>query len=191
MKLFDDQVRRIVRALVRDPRLSDNAISSRTGVPVRTVGRKRKALEEQGCLGYFTALNMGDKGTGTLATRHLYIVKLRLGITVERVLKQLHSEPEVATAFTELILESHIAEIDGHVALLLFIEGRDDNEIVASFQAKIVPALMRNHGDDCIENVQTMRVLAPIRIFHNYLPAVNMQAGKLRTDWPDEGIFVG
>lgn len=191
MRSFDEPVKRIVRSLIRDPRLSDNAISSRTGVPVRTVGRKRKSLEEQGFLGYFTALNLYGTGNGPSAARHLYIVKFRLGITVERVLKQLHSEPEVATAFTELILESHVAEIDGHLALLLFIEGRDANEIVESFQAKIVPALMRNHGDDCIEEVQTVRVLAPIRIFHNYLPAVNMQGGKLRADWPDEGIFVG
>lgn len=191
MKPLDEQAKRIVRSLIRDPRLSDNAISSRTGVPVRTVGRKRKALEEKGLLGYFTALNLHGNGCGPLAARHLYIVKFRLGITVERVLKQLHSEPEVATAFTELILESHVAEIDGHLALLLFIEGEGANEIVESFQAKIVPALMRNHGDDCIEEVQTVRVLSPIRIFHNYLPAVNMQAGKLRSDWPDEGIFVG
>jgi DNA-binding Lrp family transcriptional regulator len=191
MKLFDEQVKRIVRALIRDPRLSDNAISNRTGVPVRTVGRKRKGLEEQGFLRYFAALNLHGNGNGPLAARHLYIVKFRLGMTVERIVKQLHREPEVATAFTELILESHVAEIDGHLALLLFIEGRDDNAIVESFQAKIVPALMRNHGDDCIEEVQTVRVLTPIRIFHNYLPALNMQGGKLRADWPDEGIFVG
>lgn len=188
---FDDQVKLIVRALIRDPRLSDNAVSKRTGVPVRTAGRKRKALEDQGFLKYFTTLGVSGGAMAVSGVQHLYIVKLRVGITPERIFKQLQNEPEVATAFTELILESHVGEIDGHVALLLFIEGSDDKEIVESFQAKIVPALVRNHGDDCIVEVLTLRVLSPIRFFHNYLPALNMQGGKLRADWPDEGIFVG
>lgn len=191
MRPLDEAAKKIVRSLVRDPRLSDNAISARTGVPVRTVSRRRKALEQDGRIAYFAALNMQTGGTGDFAARHLYIVKFRLGITVERILNDIRSEPKVVTVFTQLILESHVAEINGQVSLLLFIEGKDDTQIVESFQGKIVPLLLKNHGADSIQEVQTIRVLAPIRFLHNYLPDVNMHAGHLRSDWPDDGIFVG
>ena len=45
---LDEQERMIVRALVRDPRLSDNQIGKLTGVPTPTVRRKRKRLEAAG-----------------------------------------------------------------------------------------------------------------------------------------------
>ena len=49
---------------------------------------------------------------------------------------------------------------------------------------------MRNHGRDSIEKVFTIRLSDPIRIFHNYLPLLNMDKGFIKKDWPDELIFV-
>ena len=50
MHIFDDQERAILKALIRDPRQSDNHISKVTGVPTPTVRRKRKRLEDEGLL---------------------------------------------------------------------------------------------------------------------------------------------
>ena len=51
MAELDKQERQIICALIRNPRYSDNRISSLTGVPVRTVSRKRARLEQEGrCL---------------------------------------------------------------------------------------------------------------------------------------------
>ena len=41
---LDDQEKLILRALVRDPRDSDNAIGQKTGVNVRTVSRTRQRV---------------------------------------------------------------------------------------------------------------------------------------------------
>jgi len=54
-----------------------------------------------------------------------------------------------------------------------------------------VPSLRKNHGPDSIEEISTLRLLSPIRVFHNYVPLVNMQNGVLHTDWTDDAIFVG
>ena len=64
MKYLDDQERRIIRALIRNPRSSDNRISTLTSVPVRTVSRKRTRLEQEGILSYYASVDMQAKGTG-------------------------------------------------------------------------------------------------------------------------------
>ncbi len=191
MSPFDEQEVLIIRQLVRDPRQSDTAIAETTGVNVRTVNRKRQRLEEAGTISYHTQIDLSEHGNGQFQSRHLYTVQFRVGITLRQLLDDIRQEPNVRTIFTELIFESHIAEIDGKLALLMVIEGQTDREIVETFQEKIIPSLLKNHGHDSIEQISTMRLLAPIRIMRNYLPLVNMEAGFIRKDWPDEAIFVG
>ena len=96
-----------------------------------------------------------------------------------------------ASIFSKLIRDSYIAETDGHIALVLVVEGESDNDVVDSLQGKIIPALKKNHGEDAIIELHTIRLLGSIRREHNYLPMVNMDRGVLRADWPDEAIFIG
>ncbi len=188
---LDEQERTIVRALIRDPRLSDNAIGEATGVNVRTVARKRQRLEEEGVLSYFANIDLSANGAGQFPARHLYILKFRIGITFKQIAEDIKSEPSVRSIFTEVIYESHIAEIDGKIALLLFIDGANETDIVQTVQEKVIPSLQKNHGKDSIEEVSTVRVLSPVRMMRNYLPFVNMKHGYIRDDWPDEAIYVG
>ncbi len=191
MRELDEQERLIARALIRDPRESDNGIGELTGVNVRTVSRKRQRMEQEGILSYFTHVDLSATGTGQYNTRHLYIIKFRIGMTLRKIQEDIAREPFVRSIFTEFIFESHIAEIDGKIALLLFIDGESDTDIVVTVQEKLIPSLRRNHGEDSIEEISTMRLLCPNRILRNYVPMVNMKNGYLRKDWPDEAIYVG
>lgn len=191
MRYLDDQERLIVRQLIRDPRESDNGIGETTGVNVRTVGRKRQRLEQAGILSYFTHLDLSASGTGEYNSRHLYIIKFRIGITYSQVLEDIKREPFVRSIFTEVIFESHIAEIDGKIAMLLFIDGASDLDIVETVQQKLIPSLENNHGPGSVEEVSTVRILAPVRAMRNYILPVNMEDGYIRKEWPDEAIYVG
>jgi DNA-binding Lrp family transcriptional regulator len=191
MRTFDEQERAILKALIRDPRQSDNYISKITGVPTPSVRRKRKRLEEEGLLSYFAAIDMQETGTGTFSARHLYIIKFRIGVTVKQIVDEIKSEPNVRSVFTDLIYESHIAEMDGRVALVMIIEGKNDADIIENVQGKIVPSLRKNHGPESIEEISTLRLLGPIRVFHNYVPLVNMHKGVVRDEWTDDAVFVG
>jgi DNA-binding Lrp family transcriptional regulator len=191
MKSLDEQERMIVRHLIRDPRESDNGIGEATGVNVRTVGRKRQKLEAAGVLSYFTHLDLSTKGTGEFNTRHLYIIKFSMGVTYSQLLEDIKREPYVRSIFTEIIFESHIAEIDGKLAMLLFIDGASDLDIVQTAHEKLIPSLRRNHGEESIEEVSTIRVLSPVRMMRNYVLPVNMEDGYIRKDWPDDAIYVG
>ena len=191
MRELDQQEKTIARALIRNPRRSDNRISASTGIPVRTVSRKRRRLEQEGVLKYYTAVEMQGDGTSRYTTRHMIIIKFTLGVTRSQIVEEIRSEPNVANVFSELIRDSFIAETDGQVALVMIVEGESDSDVADSLQGKIIPSLQKNHGRDSIDELRTIRLLGTIRREHNYLPMVNMGAAVLDDDWPDEAIFVG
>ena len=190
MRILDQQEKAIVRRLIRDPRESDNGVGELTGVNVRTVSRKRQRLEQEGILAYFTNVDLSVNGAEQFNARHLYIIKFSVGITYKQLVDEIRMEPS-RTVFTERVYESNIAEIDGKVALLLYVDGDSDVDIVQRMHEEFIPSLLENHGKDSIEEISTMRLLSPVRVLRNYLPLANMQNGLLRPDWPDEAIYVG
>jgi DNA-binding Lrp family transcriptional regulator len=187
---LDEQELKIAKALIRNPRLSDNKLGEQNGIPVRTVSRKRDRMEKDGLLRYYSEVDMSEHGTGHFQCRHLYIIRFRIGVTQKQLQKEIKYEPNVVTVFTRSIYESHIAEIDGSVALVMMVEGASESDIVRRVQEEVVPSLKKNHGDDAIEEVQTIRLLAPVRLLRNYLPAVNMDAGMMKPGWSSDAIFV-
>lgn len=190
MGKFDEQERLILRALIRNPRSSDNKISALTGVPVRTVSRKRGRLEDEGILSYHAAVDMQASGSGRFNTQHMITIKFKLGVTRSQIVEEIRNEPNVANVFSELIRDSYIAETDGHVALVMVVEGESDNDVAENVQGKIIPSLQKNHGEASIVELRSIRLLGSIRRDHNYLPMVNMARGILREGWPDEAIFL-
>ena len=191
MRILDEQEKAIVRQLIRDPRESDNGIGELTGVNVRTVSRKRDRLEQEGILSYYTNLDLSGDGAKQYNARHLYIIKFKVGITYNQLIEEIRQDSNQQSVFTETIFESHIAEIDGKVALLLFVDGNSDLDIVQRTHEELIPGLLKNHGSDSIESISTIRLLSPIRVMRNYIPIVNMKHGYIRADWPTEAIYVG
>jgi hypothetical protein len=121
----------------------------------------------------------------------MIIIKFELGVTRSQIVQEICNEPNVANVFSELIRDSYMAEADGHIALVMVVEGESDSDVAESLQGKIIPSLKKNHGDSSIVELRTIRLLGSIRREHNYLPMVNMEDGVMRRDWPDEAIFVG
>ena len=144
-------------------------------MPVRTVSRKRDRLGKDHILSYYTAVELQPNDTGRFNTQHLITIKFKLGITRTQVVEEIRNEPNVANVFSELIRNSHIAEIDGHIALVMTIEGQSDSDVADNLQGKIIPSLKKNHGEDSIAELRTIRLLCPIRCERNYLPLVNME----------------
>ncbi len=189
-RVLDPQELAIAKALIRSPRISDNRLGEENGLPIRSVSRKRARLEREGLLRYFAEVDMSVTGTGQFQCRHLYIIKFRIGVTERQIREEVRTEPNVVTVFTRTIYESHIAELDGQVALVMIVEGQSESDIVDRVHGEIVPSLRKNHGEDAIEDIQTIRLLRPIRILRNYLPDVNMENGVIRADWSNDAIFV-
>ena len=181
---FDEQEKLIIKALIKDPRMSDNNIGKLTKVPIRTVSRKRKKLEQDNEISYYLSINQKDKA------RHLYLIKFGMGITKKKLMDDFKKEPRMKTLFTEMIYESHYAEIEGHTAILMMVEGKSDDEVSENFNGKILPSMLKNHGNDSITEIKTIRLSNILRLFHNYLPFINTKNGKLVQNWQLDSIYI-
>ncbi len=190
MHKLDEQEVKIIREIIRNPRSSDNAVSKKTKVPVMTVNRKRKSLEEKGLLKYYASIVHGEDGTNDFHAEQLYVIKLKIGITAQEFLTKIRDDKALQHFNSEHIMMSYLGEKDGHLALMMVVNAYNEQELTESFNGFIIPMLKKHFGDDCIISVETLRIIEPIRKHHNYIPGVNLEKGRIKEDWPDDYIFV-
>ena len=189
MVVFDENEIKIIRELIKDPRISDNQIGIKTGIPVKTVNRKRKQLEKNNILHYYTHINHGLDGTKYFAGQQLFIVKFRHGITRLVFLDRMKDEYNNAH-LAKHISFSYLGENNGKLNLVLGVESLVDADILEILNADVVPLLKRRLGEDCIEGIENLILTKSLRQHHSYFPPHNMESGKIKPDWPDEKIFV-
>lgn len=187
---LDEQEVKIVRELIRNPRISDNQISKNTKIPVMTVNRKRKRLEGEGLIKYFTSLDTGEFGTGTFKAKQLYVIKFKIGITREEYIEKLEKDKRFQQFNASYISLSYLGEKDGHLALVMVLDAETDSLLVDEFSGKIIPHLKEKLGNDCVKEIITTKICNTLRRHHNYLPNINMENGVMKKDWPDDWIFV-
>jgi hypothetical protein len=147
-------------------------------------------MEDEGLLRFWAEIDLGPLGARQHGSRHLYQIRFRLGVTLSKVRRKLKDEanPEFGS---DLIYESHLAEINGHLALLLIIVGESESTVVSHVHNKLIPRLLKSLGKDAIEGISTIRLMEPIRRVRNYLPKYNMVDGHITDEWPNEAIYVG
>lgn len=187
---LNDGERKVVRELIRNPRNSDNQIARNTGVPVMSVNRKRKKLEKEGLLKYFTAFDTGEFGTGTFKAKQLYIIKFKAGITRNEYITKIEEDKKTMAFNAVYISMSYLGEKDGHLALIIVLDAETDSSLVDEFNGKVLPHLKEKLGSDCIKEIITTKISNTVRRHHNYLPGINMEDGIMKKDWPDDWIFV-
>jgi DNA-binding Lrp family transcriptional regulator len=186
---LDSQEIAILGQLIRDPRISDNQIAKKTNLPVKSVNRKRKKLEEAGILNYFTYVNHTDTGTGILPAKQMHIIKFKEGITRKSAVEAITRE-STHSIMTRHIEHSWFGEDQGRLLMIYILESYKPKDLLEIFNAEIVPWLHRNFGNQSIQDVQVIDLTTIIRVFHNYLPGVNMKEGYIKPEWNDQHIFI-
>jgi DNA-binding Lrp family transcriptional regulator len=187
---LNESERKIARELIRNPRISDNQIAKKTKIPVMTVNRKRKALERDGFLRYFTSLDTGEHGTGKYRAKQLYIIKFRIGITREQFINEIELDKGLLAFSANYISLSYLGEKDGHLTYILILDGETESKLMDEFNGKLVPYIRKKFGENSIREIITSRITNTLRRHHNYIPMLNMEKGVIKEDWPNEYIFV-
>ena len=187
---LDEQEKLIVRELVKNPRISDNQITKNSGVPLKTVNRKRKLLEEKNVLKYFAYLDIGIGGLGLYPFRQLYTIKLREGITISMLEEYFKKNLEDLIFNTNFALDSWIGEVHGNLSIVFIAEAMTENQLINFFNGQIIPNLKKEFGKDAVDETKTVRLGKRIRFFRNYLPFTNIENGTIKKDWPNENIFI-
>jgi len=190
MRKLDEKEVKIVKELVKNPRVSDNKIAKATKIAVMTVNRKRKQLEQEGLLNYFAYLDTSRYGTSSLPARQLYIVKFKIGITKKTFIEEFKKEMKTKTKNTEYFYESFLGERDGQLIWSFIMDGGQGKETMEIFNGKIVPMLELWFGKNCIIESFSFRLTTQLRLLHNYIPLLNMENGVLKKGYPNEFIFV-
>jgi len=185
MRLIDCHEDLILKELIRDPRLSDNQLARNTKIPVTTVNRKRKRLEEEGILSYFAYVSSGWN-----KVRQLYILKFKEGITIKDYLDKAKASKTFRADNARYHVDSYVGEKDGHFALTMILEADSSAELVELFNGHVVKGIRARHGDDCIAEIFTTKIIHPLRLHHNYLPLFNMDHGKISNAWDASWIHV-
>ncbi len=189
MRKIDKQEEIIIKELIKNPRISDNQISKNTNVPVKTVNRKRKKLEKEGLLYYFTYLNNGPHGTGSFTAKQQYIITFKSGMTRKQMIEAMKKESPTKIELKH-IAECSLGERDGHAIIAMIIESRLISDIIEIFNAEISPKFKRLFGEDAIIKIEVLTLNVPIVMLHNYMPLTNIYNGKIKEGWPDDLIFV-
>lgn len=190
MRKFDSQEEKILRELVKNPRISDNQIARNTKIPVTSVNRKRKLLEEQGFVHYYTDISDEGLEKGQHNARQLYIIKFKEGITRQNYIDEIKKSENFRKVNPKHHAESFLGEKDGKFAIILIIEAKSEDELTEIFNGSIIQEIKRRHGKDCISDIITAKVTFPFRLHHNYIPIFNMEKGIIKKDWHNEWIFV-
>ena len=186
--VLDKQEKQIIKELIKNPKISDNQISKNTKIPVKTVNRKRKILEKNSFINYMVYLDNSRAGTGVLTTKHIYCISFKQGITRAKFL-----EFTKTTAFAHIFLkhtsDSYLAEENGCLKLVLFIESYIDSDIIEIFNADYFTRFEAVFGKNCVTNVQVLTINSQLQAFHNYFPQINMKEGKIKDSWNDIFIY--
>ncbi|MBN2112140.1 winged helix-turn-helix domain-containing protein [Candidatus Woesearchaeota archaeon] len=188
---IDENEEKIIKELVKDPRVSDNQIAKKTKIPVMTVNRKRKKLEEKGLVRYFATVNTDEDGAGGFLAKELYIIKFKIGLTQRIFLNRIEKSNRVKGFFAQHIEYSFLGEKDGHLTLAVVVAARTESELMELFNGKIIQFFKEHFGEEAIKEVIAVNISKAIRLHHNYLPSINMEGGKIKKEWNDEWIFAG
>ena len=182
MRDLDKNEKIIIKELVKNSRISDNQIAKNTGLAVKSVNRKRKKLEEDNLIYYFTHTDNSLDGTGSFSARHLYLLDFKQGITRAKFIDKFN-QSGINSILQKHCLNSYLAESDGILKLVLFIESYMDSDILEIFNADYFPKLELLFGKGCITNISTLTLNTTLQLFHNYFPSINMKKGKIKDDW--------
>lgn len=185
--MFDEKEEKILKELIKNPRVSDNQIAKNTKIPVMTVNRKRKKLEDDGKVFYFTYVN---ESNFEYNASQLYIIKFKSGITREMYLNKIKTDPKFKEDYSKYVYDTYLGEKDGHLALVMTLEASNESELVEIFNGLIIRSMKFNFGDDAILEIITARISLPVRVHHNYLPFINMSNGIMKKGWSDDYIYV-
>lgn len=186
---LDQQEIKIVKELIVNPRCSDNQISKNTAVPLKTVNTKRKKLQDLGYLRFYTEIDNSLKGTGLFKSRQMVKLYLKPGVSRHEVVNKI---PSLTTnvIFKKHMYEIYLGEHNGSLVIVCVVESFKDSDIIEIINADLIPLLNREFGREIVDRIESIMIRSQIRLFHNYMPNVNMTKGMISSSWPKNQVFV-
>ncbi|MFP4117386.1 MAG: AsnC family protein [Candidatus Woesearchaeota archaeon] len=186
---IEEKDKAIIRELIKNPRIGDNQISKSTGIPVKTVNRRRKYLESSNTINYMTFVNNFSNGTGRFNSIVLYTMFFEYGITTEIVKRIIMSKEYNETpAIIKHIMIDMVGEKEGMATYSFMVTSRAHEDIIEILNADIVPMIKRYLGDGSIKKIEENTIRDINRTGHNNFLLRSFNKEKM--DLKDTDIFI-
>ena len=180
----------ILKELIKNPRVSDNKISKITKIPVKTVNRRRKYLEENNLVTYSTFVNNFSKGTDRFSATCMYGLHFKFGITKERIKGIILSDIyRKHPAIIKHIMFDFVGEKEGSVVYTIILVSRASADFIEILNAEIIPFFSNALKVDCIAKVEEMTIGFFNKTGHNNY-AWWVFSGEKQKGIPDDEIYV-
>lgn len=158
----------ILRELTKNSRATDSSISKTTGIPVKTVNRIRKKLEENNLVSYATFINNYETGTKRFNAQCMYTLHFNFGITKEQIKSLILDRPFLMhPAVIKHVLFDFVGEKEGRAVYSAILVSRASADMVEILNAEIVPLFTSRLGRDAIAKVEEMTVRFLNKTGHN------------------------
>ncbi|MFW6230637.1 MAG: winged helix-turn-helix transcriptional regulator [Nanoarchaeota archaeon] len=158
----------ILRELTKNTRATDSRIAKATGIPVKTVNRKRKKLEDAGLVTYGTFINNYETGTKRFNAQCMYTLHFNFGITKEQIKSIILEKSFIMhPAVIKHVLFDFVGEKEGRAVYSAILVSRASADMVEILNAEIVPLLTQKLGSNAIAKVEEMTVRFFNKTGHN------------------------
>lgn len=158
-KKITDKEKQILKELIKNPRVSDNQISKATGIPVKTVNRRRKYLEDNNLVVYSSSVNNFENGTKRFGATCMYSLFFKFGITKEKIKGVIASEVyRRHPAVMKHIMFDFVGEKEGSAVYTIILVSRASADFIEILNAEIIPFFSGAIGQDSISKVEEMTV---------------------------------
>ena len=88
------------------------------------------------------------------------------------------------------ILEAHLGEKDGRLALILIIESRIESDTIEIMNAEIIPKLTEHFNEQVVDDISNVRLSNMLRLLHNYTPARNVKSKLVPDAYDQNSLFI-
>ncbi len=186
---IEEKDKSIIRELIRNPRVSDSEIAKKAGIPLKTVNRRRRYLEQSNTLNYMTFVNNFSYGTGRFNSLALYTILFEYGITTETLRRMIMSkEYNEHPVVVKHIVVDLVGEKGGMATYTLIITSRAHEDLVEILNADIVPMVKRFVGENSIRGIEENPIRTINRTGHNNF-LFRACAGE-KIDLKDSDIYI-
>lgn len=189
--ILQEKDKLILSELVRNPRATDKAISQKTNIPIKTVNRRRKSLEEKNVITYMASVNNFTTGTQVFNAISTFTFYFNYGITRDALFKIISSHTFASNnAVKKHIFVDEVGEKDGRAVYSCFLVSRVQSDMIEILNAEILPLFDVELGHNPIFKIDEIKVYSMNKIFHNYFLNGNIENGRIKESFHDSDLFI-
>lgn len=164
---MDKKDKKIITELVRNPKITNLEIEKITGIPEKTISRRRQKISQDFTNLYLEVNNTND-GTKLFQGTACYTITFQNHITRKQLLDKIENGELFQKVPQKHLKHAFLADSIDKIQLMIVIETFNHNELIEILNADIIPVIKQHLGEFAIQSVSKKDNFKPLILFNNY-----------------------